>query len=533
MDMRKNGLKRLTAALSAVTLLLSGAACSAGGGSATVTDAVSAGDAVNEEAAVDDVAVSPVEAYPADTVLRCKRTETADGSALAGWTNSDPASGYYEPMLMRVKATGLTAEKSVFDIVIRCDESRANLRHAFEAQPVGRKGSAILFALRDPGISDTYYLYNLAEGALTPLGRNVTVSLCGNAIFVLPAAEGSYAPRSLSVFDWKGQPVAVLDEIVDLRLYEGDLWLLTAGSGLEKLTADQCKAPFDGLVPEQICVFGGHTAEFIANTDDALFLFPHSGRKIVACNLTGAAETAAALQNSAGLPAAALCEKCDLFTVVLPASWLGQYVCETRSDGLYFYHKASRDAGAGGFLFSLYAFPAAEAESRSGEAPLVANYNDNGDLRCIALGGPSANQFTEATRAAYERLREDRFAVVRTISMSHPYSETWLNYQGFRWGVFRGADASGGLYTFTPRLITDRAFEGTLTFTPPTGAPQTADVTCSMDNGLGQLTLTGESLSGGGIVSVKHDADLLLTLTEVPAGWTAEPGMPVELTALR
>ncbi|MBQ6066014.1 MAG: trypsin-like peptidase domain-containing protein [Clostridia bacterium] len=46
-------------------------------------------------------------------------------------------------------------------------------------------------------------------------------------------------------------------------------------------------------------------------------------------------------------------EKCGLFSVTLPASWAGKYVCETTDSSMSFYHAASRKAGADGFMFTL------------------------------------------------------------------------------------------------------------------------------------------------------------------------------------
>ena len=499
------------------------------------TDALSDSDAPTETVTADDTALAPVEEYPAAVALVCQRTEDGDG-ALEGWKNDDPARGYFEPMLMRATASDIVGGETVFDIVIRCDEGRAYQKHAFEGQIVARKGGAWLFALRDPGVSDTYYLYDTSRGALTPLGRDVVLRLCGDAVFVLPASDGSYSPRTLTVFDWTGKNVQSLEGITDFRLYGGAVYLLTDGSPmtLDRLDETVLTAPFGNLSPERVCDFSGYTAEFIANTDDGVFLFPRSGRKILSCNITGAAACMDALKNGNSLPAEALSARCDLFTVVLPESWLGKYVCETTSTGVTFYHKASREAGMNGYLFSLYAVPASDAERYVYEAQAVANYNDNGDLRCILLGGPTDVQYAPEYKAEYDAMRQDRFYVVRTISMAHPYSETWLNYQGFRWGVFRGTDGAGNVYTFTPQLITDRSVEGEISFAACGGA-DVRSVPCyaEMADGAGALTWFGETATGRGEITVQNNTALLLTLVDIPAGWQGASCETVTLTALR
>ena len=529
--MRKENGKRLTAA-GLIVLLLFCAACS--GASPTTPTHVPTGTDALTEPVTDGVAAFPIEEYPSFT-FRSAYVEKDNGAALDGWVNGDPSQSYFQPALMRVAAYAVPDGETAFDIVIRCEEMKANLRHAFTGQAVARRGSAWLFALRDPGISDTYYLYDTAAGALTPLGRDVTVALCGDAILVLPASDGSFAPRPLSVFGWNGEKTQELADVKDLRRYGGALYLLTAAAddALERLDAASCAAPLGKLSPERICDFPGYRAEFIANTDDGLFLFHRSSGGIVACHLAGAAETAQALQNGGSLSAAALSEKCGLFTVVLPESWLGKYVCETISSRITFYHKASREAGMNGYLFSLYAVPAAESTDHVYEAPAVANYNDNGDLRCILLGGPSDVQYAEETRAEYERMRADRFAVVRSLSMEHAYSETWLNYQGFQWGDYRGFDSAGGVYTLRVDLITDRSFEGRLYSGAKAVDGAGLPVTVRMESGMGELTWYGDTASGAGSVTVKNDRTLLLTLTDLPDGWTASPGETVELTVLR
>lgn len=529
--MRKEYGKRFTAAGLAV-LLLCCCGCF-GKNSASPTDALTT-DAATEPTTVDEVAVSPVEDHPADSLLNCRRTETDDGSALDGWVNDDPSRSYFQPMLMQIKAVSVPDQKTVFKIVIRCEEMKANLRHAFAGQVVGRKGTAWLFALRDPGISDTYYLYNTVSGALTTLGRDVTVALCGEAIFVLPASDGSFAPRTLSVFDWTGEKAREFTAVTDMRRDNDSLYLLSAEAdyALERFDAASCAAPLDALSPDRVCAFPGYRAEFIANTNDGLFLFHRNSGRIVTCNVSGAAQTAEALRGGKSVPAAALSEKCGLFTVVLPESWLGKYICETASSRVAFYHKASREAGMNGYLFSLYAVPASEAESYAGEAPMVANYNDNGDLRCVFLGGPSDVQYAESTREEYEQMREDRFAVARSLSMEHAYSETWLNYQGFQWGDYRGFDEAGSACTLRVDLITDRSFEGRLYFGAQGVDGAGLPVAVRMENGTGELTWYGAAASGAGRVTVKNDRTLLLTLTDPPEGRTAKAGEEIELSLL-
>ena len=529
------GIVKALSAAGLVALLLCCAACAGGKTPATSSDALTSTDAPSEPAA-DDVAVSPVEEYPADCALTCQLTQTDGEDALEGWKNDDPARSYFQPVLMRAAASSLPDGETVFDIRIRSEETKANLRHTFEGQVVARKGSAWLFALRDPGISDTCYLYNTVSGSLTPLGRDVTVALCGDAIFVLSSSDGSFSPRTLSVFDWTGKKARELADITDLRRYDGALYLLSAEAdyALERLDAAACAAPLETLAPERVCEFPGYRAEFIANTNDGLFLFHRGSGRIVTCNVAGAAATAEALRNGSSVPAAALSEKCGLFTVVLPESWLGKYVCETTSTRVTFYHKASREAGMNGYLFSLYAVPMEEADRYTAEAQAVANYNDNGDLRCILLGGPSDVQYAEEYAAEYNAMRQDRFAVVRSISMEHPYSETWLNYQGFRWGVFRGTDGAGNVYTFTPQLITDRGFEGTLTFAPAGGdASEPIPCTGEMADGAGTFSWFGETATGGGKLTVKNDTTLLLTLTGLPDDWTGAAEEEITLNVLR
>ena len=526
---------RLLSAAGLVCLLLCCAACSGGKTPVSQTDALTRTDAPTQTAA-DDVAASPVEEFPIGYMLRCQRTESDDGSALEGWVNDDPSRSYFQPVLMRATASAVADGTAVFDIVIRTEETKANLRHAFTGQIVARKGSAWLIALRDPGISDTYYLYGAVGGSLTPLGRDVSVAVCGDAIFVLPSADGSFSPRVLAVYDWTGKRTGEFAEIKDMRRYGDALYLLSAVSddALERIDAASCAAPTEALSPERICTFPGYRAEFIANTQDGLFLFHRSSGRIVTCNIAGAAETAAALQNGGPLPAAALSERCGLFTVVLPESWLGKYVCETTASRITFYHKASREAGMNGYLFSLYAVEASEAEDYVYEAPMVANYNDNGDLRCVFLGGPSDVQYADAVKAEYDAMRADRFTVARSLSMEHAYSETWLNYQGFQWGDYRGYDEAGGVYTLRVDLITDRSFEGRLYYGPQ-GADGETPLHCAvpMENGTGTLSWYAETASGAGGVTVKNDQTLLLTLTDVPDGWTAAAGEELALTVLR
>lgn len=527
------GVVKVLSAAGMIFLLLCCAACAGQDGTpATATDAT-ATDA--ETTAAVDLNALPVEEYPAAVALACQRTEDGDG-ALEGWKNDDPARGYFEPMLMRAAASEIVGGETVFDIVIRCDEGRAYQKHAFEGQIVARRGGAWLFALRDPGISDTYYLYDTSRGVLTSLGRDVALRLCGDAILVLPSSDGSYAPRTLTVFDWTGKTVQSLEGITDFRLYGGAVYLLTDGAPmtLDRLDEAALTAPFGNRLPERVCDFSGYTAEFIANTDDGVFLFPRSGRKILSCNVAGAAACMDALKNGNSLPAEALSARCDLFTVVLPESWLGEYVCETSSTRVTFFHKASREAGMNGYLFSLYAVPMSDAENYVYEAQAVANYNDNGDLRCILLGGPTDVQYAEEYRDEYEQMRQDRFAVVRSLSMAHPYSETWLNYQGFRWGTFRGTDGAGNVYTFTPQLITDRGVEGEMTFAAY-GAGASEPVSCyaEMDGGAGTLSWYAPENVGGAALEVKHEAALLLTLVDIPAGWQGASGETVTLTALR
>ncbi len=527
---------RLLSAAGLVVLLLCCAACSGGKPSATPTDALTPTDAPAETVTAEDAAFAPVEEYPAAYALTCQLTEADGGDALEGWKNDDPSRSYFQPVLMRAAASSLPEGETVFDILIRCEETKANLRHTFAGQLLAKKGDAWLFALRDPGLSDTYYLYRTVSGSLMPLGRDVTVALCGDAIFVLPASDGSYSPRTLTVFSWKGKKMREFTDITDMRRYEGALYLLSEFSdyALERLDPAVCTAPDGTLTPERICEFPGYRVEFIANTQDALFLYPRSGRKIVTCNITGAAACMAALKNGNSLPAEALSARCDLFTVVLPESWLGKYVCETTSTGVTFYHKASREAGMNGYLFSLYAVPASDAERYVYEAQAVANYNDNGDLRCILLGGPGDVQYAPEYEEEYSAMQRDRFYVVRTISMVHPYSETWLNYQGFQWGVFRGTDGAGSVYTFTPQLITNRSAEGEISFAA-CGEAAARSVPCyaEMADGAGELTWFGETATGGGKLTVKNDTTLLLTLTDLPDGWTGAAGEEITLTALR
>ena len=529
--MRKEYGKRFTAA-GLIVLLLCCAAC-AGRKPATSTDAA-ATDATAEPTTVDDVAAAPVEEYPATFRMTCQGFKDDGRSALEGWVNDDASRSYFQPILLQAAASAVPDGAAAFDILIRCEEMKANLRHDFAGQIVAKKGSAWLFAVRDPGISDTYYLYNDATGRLTVLGRDAAVVLFGDAIFVLPASDGNFAPRTLSVFGWNGEKTQELAEIKDMRRCGGMLYLLSAVSddALERLDAASCAAPLETLTPARVCAFPGYRAEFIANTDDGLFLFHRNSGRIVTCNVAGAAETAEAISGGSAAPAAALSEKCGLFTVVLPESWLGKYVCETTSSRLTFYHKASREAGMNGYLFSLYAVPAAESTDYVYEAPAVANYNDNGDLRCILLGGPSDVQYTEKTRDEYERMREDRFAVARSLSMEHAYSETWLNYQGFQWGDYRGFDETGGACTLRVDLITDRGFEGRLYPGAKAVDGDGLPVTVNMENSVGRLTWYGETASGEGSVTVKNDRTLLLTLTDPPGGWTAKAGEEIELSLL-
>lgn len=115
-----------------------------------------------------------------------------------------------------------------------------------------------------------------------------------------------------------------------------------------------------------------------------------------------------------------------LFTVTLPESW--QDSCAIEYDetdttyGLSFYQKAAKDAGFGGWLFTLTSFPEGLDYSQHPQYELLGaiRSSDGFDEHIVAIY-PSDVQFDEERREEYERMTADIPSVLDSLTVADGY----------------------------------------------------------------------------------------------------------------
>lgn len=112
-----------------------------------------------------------------------------------------------------------------------------------------------------------------------------------------------------------------------------------------------------------------------------------------------------------------------LFTVRLPESWRDKYIVEydetDTTYGLSFYQKAAKDAGFGGWLFTLTSFPEDIDYSQYPQYELVGAIRSAGgfDEHLVAIY-PSDVQFDEPQREQYTAMYADIPSILAGITVA-------------------------------------------------------------------------------------------------------------------
>lgn len=111
-----------------------------------------------------------------------------------------------------------------------------------------------------------------------------------------------------------------------------------------------------------------------------------------------------------------------LFTVTLPESW--RDICAVEYDetdttyGLSFYQKAAKDAGFGGWLFTLTSFPEGLDYSHYPQYELLGAIRSGGFDEHIVAIYPFDVQFDEEQREGYERMTADIPSILDSLTVA-------------------------------------------------------------------------------------------------------------------
>ena len=218
-----------------------------------------------------------------------------------------------------------------------------------------RLGEKWLFSIHGaPDDDEDYYIYNAADKTLVPLDSASTVLLFfGSRILLHAMTYAEEASESAYLFDWNGTIVTGYIEVKDLTVSGGYLYMLRFYEPIElhRVPVQALADPNGDLTSRKICELGAYDGTFYE--EDSLVLQPLAGGYPVTCKLTDAAETVRSLLQTEAPAADGVEESCGAFSVSLPASWEGKYICDSDEDSLGFFYKTSPSDTEGVLLFRI------------------------------------------------------------------------------------------------------------------------------------------------------------------------------------
>ena len=238
-----------------------------------------------------------------------------------------------------------------------------------------------------------------------------------------------------------------------------------------------------------------------------------------------AADARIILRASVGLETIepAITEACGAFTVRLPGSWAGKYVCEATENALRFYHAASKKAGKNGLLAVL--------RLREGTEPGdVVGY----DLFKVRIGEtvyyaellePDYYDYAEGAEEEVQQMAYEIGCAADTLRPVSPDGAVVaFDYEYLR-GTYVGSAADGGLYELTVCDTERNVLLTELVYTFPDG-------TVTADRFWIRMTEDTEQgvASPDGCLTLRFGGDALTMTVSLPGDSPMSTEAPVALT---
>ena len=367
-----------------------------------------------------------------------------------------------------------------------------------------KNGNRWLFSIRgNLGEDQDFYVYDADENQLFPLDEANVALYFGDRILLHAMSYAEEASTPALLFDWQGNVVTGFIDVTDLRLSGDTLYMLRFYEPIELHAVSAKKlanAPGPDLTSEKLCEFGPYYGMF--EGDDTLVIQPLAGGYPVTCKLADAAETVNdLLRNQTPTQGKAIEESCDWFSVSLPGSWEGRYICERDSDSLAFRYKTSPADNEGIFLFMINVSEGPddlENPGFGGEGIFyeVAKIEKNNNAWYLMVSEPDAYYgVPDELYDDYMEMAAFTESLGRSITGKNGYTVTVTDYSDLL-GLYAGTDDYGARYILHLQYARYNIVTGTLECALHADTAIIEDVSIRMFSNAGPLMWYRENAFG-------------------------------------